>query len=110
MIGGFFSGVRMLVRGFGFWARRPSVMLLGLIPAAIVFLLVAGALVALGFGLPGITDWLTPRATSAPATSRNTMAAGISPSSMTPGRRAQKPKPRTSIRTPEKKPPITRPA
>lgn len=60
MIGGFFSGVRMLVRGFGFWARRPGVMLLGLIPAAVVFLLVAGALVALGFGLPGITDWLTP--------------------------------------------------
>ena len=60
MIGGFFSGVRMLVRGFGFWARRPGVMLLGLIPAAIVFLLVAGALVALGFGLPGITDWMTP--------------------------------------------------
>ena len=60
MVGGFFSGVGMLVRGFRFWGRRPGVMLLGLIPAAIVFLLVLGALVALGFGLPGFTGWLTP--------------------------------------------------
>lgn len=60
MIEGFFQGVRMLVRGFAFWAKRPRVMLLGLIPAAIVFLLVVGALVGLGFGLPSLTDWLTP--------------------------------------------------
>ena len=60
MVSGFFSGVGMLVRGFRFWGRRPGVMLLGLIPAAIVFLLVLGALVALGFGLPGFTGWLTP--------------------------------------------------
>ena len=60
MVGRFFSGVGMLLRGFAFWGRRPGMMLLGLIPAAIVFLLVLGALVALGFGLPGFTDWLTP--------------------------------------------------
>lgn len=56
----FFSGVGMLVRGFGFWGRRPGVMMLGLIPAAIVFMVILGALVGLGFGLPAITDWLTP--------------------------------------------------
>src|SRR6478752_3423359 len=50
----------MLARGFGFWAKRPGVMFLGLIPAAIVFAVVLAALVGLGFGLPSITDWLTP--------------------------------------------------
>ena len=39
MVGRFFSGVGMLLRGFGFWGRRPAVMMLGLIPAAIVFVL-----------------------------------------------------------------------
>lgn len=56
----FFSGIGMLFRGFGFWGRRPGVMMLGLIPAAIVFTLVLGALVGLGFALPAVTDWLTP--------------------------------------------------
>ena len=56
----FFSGVGMLLRGFGFWRRRPEVMLLGLIPAAIVFLVVLAALIALGLSLPGLTEWLTP--------------------------------------------------
>lgn len=50
----------MLFRGFGFWGRRPGVMMLGLIPAAIVFIMILGALVGLGFGLPVITEWLTP--------------------------------------------------
>jgi len=56
----FFTGVGLLLRGFGFWGRRPGIMLLGLIPAAIVFLLVVAALVALGISLPGIASWLTP--------------------------------------------------
>ncbi|MFD5864477.1 EI24 domain-containing protein [Agromyces sp. NPDC127015] len=60
MIGGFLSGVRMLARGFAFWSKRPGIMFLGLIPAAIVFVVVVAGLVGLGFGLPSITDWLTP--------------------------------------------------
>jgi CysZ protein len=56
----FFTGVGMLVRGFGFWARRPGAMALGLIPAAIVAIVVGAALVALGFNMPFLTDWLTP--------------------------------------------------
>jgi CysZ protein len=59
-VGRFFSGVGMLLRGFGFWSKRPGAMFLGLVPAAIVFILVLGALVALGFSMPGLTDWLTP--------------------------------------------------
>lgn len=56
----FFSGVGMLLRGFGFWRRRPAVMLLGLIPAAIVFVVVLAALIVLGLSLAGLTEWLTP--------------------------------------------------
>jgi CysZ protein len=39
-------------------------MAAGLVPAAIVFLVLAGALVALGFALPGLLDWATPFAAS----------------------------------------------
>lgn len=60
MIGRFFTGVGMLLRGFGFWARRPGAMALGLIPAAIVAMLIVAALVALGFNMAFLTDWLTP--------------------------------------------------
>lgn len=60
MVRGFFSGVGLLLRGFGFWRLRPQIMLLGLIPAAIVFLLVLAGLVALGLNLPGLVTWLTP--------------------------------------------------
>ncbi|MDQ0574416.1 CysZ protein [Agromyces albus] len=60
MMSRFFSGVGMLLRGFGFWRRRPAVMMLGLIPAAIVFIVILAALVALGLSLPWLTEWLTP--------------------------------------------------
>ncbi len=60
MVGRFFSGVGMLLRGFGFWRRRPGAMALGLIPAAIVFLLIVAGLAALAVNLAGIADWLTP--------------------------------------------------
>lgn len=54
------AGARMLLRGFGFWRRDPGVMLLGLVPAAIVFAGLVWGLVALGLGLPGLVDWATP--------------------------------------------------
>lgn len=60
MVGRFFSGVGMLLRGFGFWGRRPAVMMLGLIPAAIVFVLIVAGLSTLAVNLAGIADWLTP--------------------------------------------------
>lgn len=56
----FFTGIGMLLRGFAFWGRRPGLMMLGLIPAAIVSLLILAALVALGISMPALTDWLTP--------------------------------------------------
>jgi CysZ protein len=60
MIQRFLLGVRMLLRGFGFWRRQPGAMLLGLVPAAIVWVVVLVGLVALGVSLPGITVWATP--------------------------------------------------
>jgi len=60
----FFSGVGMLLRGFGFCGRHPGVMLLGLIPAAIVFVLIVAALATLAVNLAGLADWLTPFADS----------------------------------------------
>lgn len=60
MVQRFLLGVRMLLRGFGFWRRQPGAMLLGLVPAAIVWVVVLAGLVALGVSLPGITVWATP--------------------------------------------------
>ncbi|HEX6955403.1 MAG TPA: EI24 domain-containing protein [Agromyces sp.] len=54
------AGARTLLRGFAFWRVDPGVMLLGLVPAAIVFVLLVWGLVALGIGLPGLVDWATP--------------------------------------------------
>ena len=60
MLRRFLSGAGLLLRGFGFWGRRPGAMALGLIPAAIVFAIVLAALVALGIQLPTIVEWATP--------------------------------------------------
>ncbi|MEJ3404594.1 EI24 domain-containing protein [Rathayibacter sp. YIM 133350] len=60
MLRGFATGIGMLARGFGFWGRRPGVMLLGLVPAAIVFVLIVAALVALGLNVVPLVDAITP--------------------------------------------------
>ncbi len=62
----FLRGAADLARGFGFWSRRPGVMALGLIPAAIVGLVLLGGLIALGAFLPQIVDALTPFADAWP--------------------------------------------
>ncbi|GAA3864977.1 hypothetical protein GCM10022381_05970 [Leifsonia kafniensis] len=67
MLSGFFTGVGQLMHGFGFWRRRPGAMMLGLVPAAIVFAFMLAALITLGFSLPLIVDWLTPFDESWPA-------------------------------------------
>ncbi|WP_238439557.1 EI24 domain-containing protein [Microbacterium sp. JZ31] len=56
----FGRGVRTLIAGFGWWRHHPGVMAAGLIPAAIVGLVLAGALVGLGFALPGLLEVITP--------------------------------------------------
>ncbi len=62
---GFAHGVALLGRGFGWW-RRPGLMLLGLVPAAIVSLALGTALVALAVQLPWLTGTLTPFADTWP--------------------------------------------
>lgn len=55
----FFSGVGDLGRGFGYWRRLPRAMALGLIPAAIVGVVLLAGLVTLAVFLHDIVDALT---------------------------------------------------
>jgi len=54
------AGMRHLGAGMRLWLVRPRLMLLGAIPAVIVAILLAAALVALGFNVQGIATWGTP--------------------------------------------------
>lgn len=56
----FLRGASLLGRGFGWWTRRPGLMALGLVPAAIVALIFLGGLIVLGAYLPGIVAAVTP--------------------------------------------------
>jgi CysZ protein len=56
----FATGFGLIWRGFGFWRRRPDAMALGLIPAAIAFVVLAALLTGLGVSLPRLVDWATP--------------------------------------------------
>ena len=63
----FVRGAALLGRGFGFWRRRPGLMMLGLLPAAIVGALFLARLIALSASLPGLTDAMTPFADAWPS-------------------------------------------
>jgi CysZ protein len=56
----FAAGMAMLGRGFGFWQRRGGLMALGLIPAALVGIVLLGAVVALALHLPVLAEAITP--------------------------------------------------
>lgn len=56
----FIGGVSCLGRGFAYWRRRPALMALGILPAAIVGVLFLAGLIALGVFLPAIAEALTP--------------------------------------------------
>lgn len=56
----FITGMGLLVRGFGYWRRRPGLMALGLVPAAIVGVVLLAGIIALAVSLPSLTDALTP--------------------------------------------------
>jgi CysZ protein len=56
----FLDGARLLGRGWGMWRRRPGTMARGLIPAALVGILVLVAIATLVLNLGSIGDWLTP--------------------------------------------------
>ena len=63
----FLRGVALLGRGFATWRRRPGLMVLGLLPAAIVGVLFLAGLIALSASLPGLTDAMTPFADGWPS-------------------------------------------
>jgi CysZ protein len=60
----FFRGFATLIRGFSYWRRRPRLMALGLIPAAIVFAILVVLIALLAFNLDAITTFLTAFADS----------------------------------------------
>lgn len=60
MISEFAAGVGLLGRGFGYWRRRPGLMLLGLVPGLIALVVLAAAIIPLLISLATITTWLTP--------------------------------------------------
>lgn len=55
-----FAGARLLLRGFGTWARDPGLMLLGALPALIVGLAMLALVVLLAFQADGWAAALTP--------------------------------------------------
>ena len=73
----FARGVGMLGRGFGYWRRRPGLMALGLLPAAIVGALFVSGLVALATFLPGITEAVTPFADGWPGVWASVIRAAV---------------------------------
>ena len=56
----FAAGFGHFFAGFAYWKRRPLLMLLGLLPAAIVGIVLAGLLILLGLNLGRISEWATP--------------------------------------------------
>lgn len=54
------TGLRILARGFGFYLTRPTLMLLGALPALIVGIAYLAAIVLLANGVGPLAEWLTP--------------------------------------------------
>lgn len=53
-------GLRLLLRGVGFVARRPRLWLLGLLPAVVTFAALVAVLAVLGVFIADIATWATP--------------------------------------------------
>ncbi|HWM73285.1 MAG TPA: EI24 domain-containing protein [Nocardioides sp.] len=73
----FAGGVGHLARGFGMWRRRPGLMLLGMVPALIVFLLLLAAFLVLLWKVDDLVDWATPFADDWATTPRTVLRIGL---------------------------------
>ena len=73
----FAGGVGHLARGFGMWRRRPGLMLLGMVPALIVFLLLLAAFLLLLWKVDDLVDWATPFADEWATTARTVLRVGL---------------------------------
>ncbi|UWF78738.1 EI24 domain-containing protein [Microbacterium sp. EF45047] len=77
MLREFGTGFGTLLRGFGMWRTHPRLLALGLVPAAIAFAVLLGALIPLGLSLGALTDWLTPFADDWASPWRELLRAGL---------------------------------
>jgi CysZ protein len=71
------GGAGHLARGFGMWKRRPGLMLLGMLPALIVFLLLLAAFLVLLWKVDSLVDWATPFADDWSTTARTVLRIGL---------------------------------
>ncbi len=76
-IGDFATGVGLLARGLGMYARTPRLMLLGLLPAVITFALLVAAFIAVLAVADDAARWMTPYADSWSSELRETARAVI---------------------------------
>jgi CysZ protein len=73
----FAGGVGHLARGFGMWRRRPGLMLLGMVPALVVFLLLLAAFLVLLWKVDDLVGWATPFADDWATTARTILRLGL---------------------------------
>jgi len=71
------GGAGHLFRGFGMWRRRPGLMLLGMVPALIVFLALLAAFIVLLWKVDSLVDWATPFADDWSTTPRTVLRVGL---------------------------------
>ncbi len=57
---GFAHGAGFLFRGLKMWRQRPALMLLGLVPAAVVLVVLVGLFVAILLVADDLIEWATP--------------------------------------------------
>ena len=71
-VGGFATGIGFLASGLRMYARTPRIMLLGLVPALISFVVLAAAFLAMVFYVDNVVIWATPYADDWPSAVRDT--------------------------------------
>jgi len=71
------GGVGHLARGFGMWRRRPRLMLLGMLPALLVFLVLFGLWLVLLWQVDDLVGWGTPFADDWSTTPRTVLRVGL---------------------------------
>lgn len=71
------TGIGHLVRGFGMWRRRPGLMLLGMVPALLVFMALFALWLVLLWNVDGIVGWATPFADDWGTAARHVLRVGL---------------------------------
>ncbi|MEO9323547.1 EI24 domain-containing protein [Nocardioides sp. C4-1] len=77
MVRDYLDGAAFLGRGWQLLRRRPGLFVLGMVPAFLVWLVLAGLFVLLVLNLGGVTAWLTPFADGWPDPLRDLLRWGL---------------------------------